>query len=340
MAEGKLTFLMEVELPPYCFLSEAVEWVAFGRVPQMQYHSDGSTDEPVDHRFFWREMPDNFQPSFEYPWFDRLEFESLGVPVDLEYFSAAEKCAFEYVHTLPNRIAEYEAKAPSIIEDDDGSTFDLWEKMAGDLREKFRELGPLQELVDSVEAGFRPYQEIACAKLFQQLVQGEIQSQAIDHERWDQMAEDDEYEAAAKFQNIPPDAYSLDFDWMGNEISIEGRKHVALRVKTADLLRHRSFLLQPGKSISVERFGAFYMSGNAGRSSLAQVNRGRGTVVDWSLMKSHLQQLALRNELPEGKESCIYVLIAFAENELGKSPSRTSVQRNLADDLNALYAQS
>ncbi|MDW3182112.1 hypothetical protein [Roseobacter sp.] len=152
---------MEVELPPFCFLSEAVEWVAFGRVPQMQYHSDGSTDEPVDYRFFWREMPDNFQPNYEYPWFDRLEFESLGVPIDEEYFRAAEKCAFEYVDNLPKQIAEYEAKEPSFIEDDDGSTFDLWKKMADDFRDKLKELGPLQDLVNSVEARFRPLSDVS-----------------------------------------------------------------------------------------------------------------------------------------------------------------------------------
>lgn len=330
---------MEVELPPYCFMSEAVEWVAFGRVPQMQHHTDGSTDEAVDYRFYWREMPDNFQPSFEYPWFDPLEFESLGVPVEDEYFDAAEKCAFEDVVGLPNRIAEYEMKEPSLIEGDDGRTFDIWQKLANEYRLKLKELGPLKELVDSFEAGFRPHRDIACAKLFQLLVKGEVQSQAIDYDRWDKLSDGGEYKDAARFEDIPPDAYALNFDWMGNEITIVGRKYVALRLKTADLLRHRSFLLQTGKSITVERFGAFYVSGNAGRSIL-QARRGRRTIVDWPLMKSHLRQLAQSNELPEGKENCIYALIAFAEKELGKSPSRTSVQRNMAEDLNAIYAQN
>jgi hypothetical protein len=339
LAEDKLTFLTEVELPPYCFLSEAVDWIAFGRVPQMQHHSDGSTDEAVDYRFYWREMPDNFQPSTDYPWFDALEFESLGLPVDAKYFGAAEKCAFEYVDSLPNRIAEYDAKEPTLIEGDDGATFDLWGKMASDLRDKLTELGPLQEFVNSVEAGFIPHQEIACAKLFQCLVQGEIESQAIDFDRWNQLASDGKYEVAAKFENVPPNAYSLDFDWMGNEISIDGRKYVALRVKTADLLANGNFLFQAGKSITVERFGAFYRSSIDGRSSL-QARRGRRTIVDWRLLKSHLRQLAQNNALPKGKESCIYVLIAFAEKELGRSPSRTAVQRNMVEELNALYAHN
>ena len=320
-------------------MSEAVEWVAFGRVPQMQHHSDGSTDEPVDYRFFWREMPDNFQPSFEFPWFDRLEFESLGVPFHEEYFKAAEKCAFEYVGSLPKQIAEYEAKEPSFVEGNDGSTFDLWKKMASDLREKLVELGPLQELVDTVEAGFRPHREIACAKLFQLLVRGDVHSQGIDRERWNRLTDEDDYKAAARFENIPPDAFSLNFDWMGNEIVVEGQTYVALRVKTADILNHRSSLLQSGKSITVERFGAYYISGNASRSSMRS-KRGRRAVVDWSKMKSQLKKLAVSDELPTGKESCIYALISFAEKELGRSPSRTAVQRNMESDLDALYAQN
>lgn len=330
---------MEVELPPYCFLSEAVEWIAFGRVPQMQHHSDGSTDEAIDYRFYWREMPDNFQPSFEYPWFDALEFQSLGVPVEKGYFAAAEKCALEYVDNLPKQIADYEAKEPSIVENDDGSTFDIWKKLANDYREKLSELGPLKEFVDTVEAGFTPYQEIACAKLFQCLARGEIVGEAVDYDRWHKMVEDGEYEAAARFEAVPPTAFSLDFDWMGNEISIEGRKFVALRIKTADVLKNRSFLLQEGKAETVARFGAFYMSGNTSSSS-PQAKRGRRTVVNWPLMKSHLTQLASRNELPDGKENCIYALIAFAEKELGRAPSRTAVQRNLAAELDALYAHS
>ena len=99
MAEGKVTFLTEVELPPYCFMSEAVEWIAFGRVPQMQHYSAHKTDEILDYRFYWREMPDNFQPGFEFPWFDRLEFESLGIPMVEGYSEAAEKCFNEHVRS-------------------------------------------------------------------------------------------------------------------------------------------------------------------------------------------------------------------------------------------------
>ena len=318
-------------------MSEAVEWIAFGRVPEMQHEVDKKTGEVVDYRFYWREMPDNFQPSMEYPWFDRLEFQSLGVPIVEEYFEAAERCAFESVDSLPQKIAENEAKEAVFVEDEDGSEFNLWEKIINDDRKKLAELEPLQALVDEVESAFSRYQEIACAKLFQLLAGGQILSEAIDDKRWELLSDNAEYQEAATFEGISPGAFSLSQDWMSNELYIEGKKYVALRVKTQELLDHRATLFQSGERISVERFGAFYVSGNAARTN-RKAPRGRRWVVDWFAMKSHLSELALRGELPEGKENCIYELIAFAEGALGKSPSRTAVQRNMAAELNAHYA--
>lgn len=338
MAEDKLTFLTEVELPPYCFISEAIEWIAFGRVPHMQHESDRYTDEIIDARFYWREMPDNFQPQFEHPWFDRLEFESLGIPITETYFKAADECLFESVADLPTRIAEYEANGSTIIEREDGTTFDLNAKMLADARATLARLGPMQQLVDEVELLFKQHAEVAYAKLFQLLAVGEIACEALSLERWERLYDDGKYQDAARFDKVPTTAISLNLDWTKNEIKINGKQHVALRVSTKDILDHRSMLLQPGKPISVERFGAFYSSSNRGRTIRA-AKRGRRSVVDWPHLKIRLRELASAGELPEGKENCIYELIAIAERELGKGPSRTAVQRNLGPELDALYAR-
>ena len=130
MTEDRLTFLTSVELPTYCFVSEAVEWMAVGRVPQAHWIEEAKTYQQVEYRFYWREMPDNFEPSSAYAWFDRFEFESLGIPVDENYFPAAERCAGEYVWDLPRLISDYESKEPAIVEGDDGSTFNIWKHLA------------------------------------------------------------------------------------------------------------------------------------------------------------------------------------------------------------------
>lgn len=339
MADSKLTFLTEVELPPYCFMSEAIEWIALGRVPQMQHEVELNTEEIIDSRFYWREMPDNFRPRFYYPWYDLLEFESIGIPINNAYFDAAEKCFSECVNNLPAKIAEYEAKDAHIIEREDGTTFDLYTSMASDARAKLVELGPLQEIVDQVEAQFRPYIDVSCAKLFQLLAMGQITCQALPFKRWEHRYDEGECQEAARFDDVPATALSLGIDWMKNEIEIDGEQHVSLRVRTHDILDHRSILLQSGKPLSVERFGASYMSSNTGRTN-RRAKVGRRSVIDWRLLAGRLSEMAKAGIIPDGKENCIYELISFAESELGKGPSRTAVQRNLGPELDALYAQN
>ena len=336
--EQTTTFLMPVELPKYCFLSEAIEWLAIGRVPQAEYHIDGSLEEPIEYRFYSGAMPDNFEPSYEHSWFDRLEFQSAGVPIEEEYFTAAEKCYFEFVHHLPQQIAEYEAKQPSMIEDDDGKEFNVYQKMADEYREKLNELGPFQEIVDRVESQFEVQYDLAWARLFQLLHKGDVTLEAVNMPRWEKLADEHEYEQAAKFVQIDGKNFVLKFDFRQNEIEIDGVNFVALRLKTEDILRNHGVLLQQGEATSVERFGAFYSTKNSTQSNLRR-KRGRPKSTDWDVLKKHLNTLVQENRVPDGKENCIYELIAYSERTLGKSPSRSSVQRHLSNELNRMYAQ-
>lgn len=180
MTEDKVTFLTEVELPPYCFMSEAVEWLAYGRVPQMQHHMADKTYEILDFRFYWREMPDNFQPGYVFPWFDRLEFESLGIPMPEGYLEAAERCYEESVSDLPRMIKEYEGKQERYVEHEDGTVSNFYQEFLLEHRKKLETLGPLQILVDQAEIKFRPYFGVAFAKLFQLLALAEISEQHND----------------------------------------------------------------------------------------------------------------------------------------------------------------
>lgn len=331
-----MTFLTEVELPPYCFVSEVIEWMAFGRVPQMQHHLTNKINEMIDYRFTWKEMPENFEPSYVFPWFDPLEFDSLGITMPDGYIEAAENCYLEDADSLSSRIAEYAAKDDVLIENEDGTSFYLYRKMADDCRRSLTELAEQMHLVQQVDNKFRPYFEVACAKLFQLLVRDEMKAEAVDLERWERFVDDDKYEKAGHFKAIPCDAFTLSRDWSKNEISVDGIKHVALRVRTQDVLDHRANLLQTGRPFEVERFGAFYASSLLPRNNRRN-KRGRRTVIEWQAIGDQLSKMKSDGLLPAGKESCIYALIVFAENELGKAPSRSAVQRNLRQELDALY---
>jgi hypothetical protein len=336
LADDTITFLVQVELPIYCFLSEAVEWAAVGRVPQVQWDVDSKSDEPVEHRFYWREMPDNFEPNFVYPWFDRGEFDYLGIQIVEDYFFAAQKCYGEFVHDLPSRIAEFESKEDLLYEDEDGKTRNVHQGLAGDYRQRLEELLPLQEIVDRTESSFWRFYEIAWAKLFQLLAAGEIECSGVDLERWERLCEDDKYEEAGQFQKLDPALIPLVFNWRQNRLEAGDLKWASLRIKTADVIKHRASLLRLGQVASVERLGAGFVLKHS-ESAPARRRRGRPQEVDWGELKLHLGGLIENGTLPQTKESCIYSLIAFSEKSLGKSPSRSSVQRNLDHELRLIY---
>ena len=337
MVEENITFLTSIELPTYCFLSEAVDWLALGRIPQAQWTEERKTYEPVEYRFYWREMPDNFEPPLVFPWFDRLEFEALGIPVNEEYFAAAERCCGEDVLGLPNRISEYEAKEPVIFENDDGTLVDFWKSRVEEDRKLYAELRPLQLLVDRIEAQFRSHYEVAWAKLFQCIARGEIECSGLDLKRWEKNSEGNEYEKAGVFDVLPSTCFSLAVDWKKNKVKVGKKRFVALRVRTSDILKNRSVLLQQGKPATLEQFGSFYMTKGSEKPALRR-RRGRPLEANWDDLKRYLSQLIQENAVPASKESCVYALISYAEKKYGKAPSRSSVQRNLTNELSLVFA--
>ncbi len=254
------------------------------------------------------------------------------------YSEAAEKCFYESARFLPSWIKEYEEKDEVYIKQEDGTEQNIWGEMVADYRQQLKEFEPLLALVDQAESKFSPHFDIACAKLFQLLALRKITAQAINFKRWEELADVDEYEKAARFECVPPEAFSLSLNWAQNEILIDGDKHVALRIKTQDILDYCPLLMQQGSPITIERFGAFYLSSKLGRTS-RKSKLGRRNVIDWQVIKDHLSELVLTQATPDGKESCIYELIAYAEKKLGKSPSRTAVQRNMGEALDAIYAR-
>ena len=170
------------------------------------------------------------------------------------------------------------------------------------------------------------------------MARGEIECTAIDLERWESLVDDGKYEEAAKFEKMAPSSFALNFDWTQNKFEVRDRKFAALRVRTDEILKHRNFLLPKGKATTLERFGAFFATKGADKPVPKQ-RRGRPHEVNWDVLKNHLTHIIQGDFIPVTKESCIYELIAYAEKQLGKSPSRSSVQRNLNAELSLIYAQ-
>jgi hypothetical protein len=325
------TFLMPVDIPKYCFLSEAIEWIAFGRVPLANWIEERRNGNHVDYRFDWREMPDNFDHNFYYQWFEREEFVSLNVPVREEYFEAAEKCSEVDVHRLAKQISEYEAEPPKFVKDDQGQLFDLWKSLADDNRIQLNELGPLQTLVDEVEKEFAVFEELAWARLFPLVHSGAITLEGLDFGRWEKLSGDGEDEKAGEFSQISNAAFRIGHDWSADKVNIGDVDYIAVRINTDDILKHGASLLNEGKPISARSFGQFHLVNDV--HAVPPSRRGRRSSVDWSAMKDELERMASSGGLPDSKEACIYHLIAFGEKRWRKTVSRTAVQRQLGSHL-------
>lgn len=336
MVENSLTFLTAIEVPEFCFLSEAVEWVALGRVPQANWTEDQITYDRVESRFYWYEMPDNLFSYRSDPYIDRFEFEAFGVPIPSQYYEAINRCFDEDVWGLPARISEYSAKEPMMVDGGNDTEYDFWSKILSDQRALLAELAPMKAIVDGVEDRFRVHYDLAWAKLFQLIVQGDIRCSGVDMKRWERLAENDEHELAARFDDIPPSAFTLNHHWKENKLKIEGTDFAGVRIRTGDIIKRRQVLLPVGKLRNLEQMGSFFALTSEGVSETPS-RRGRPRHLNWGLLKEFLGEMMRNKNLPENKESCIYELIIYAERELSKSPSRSSIQRNLKIELNAAY---
>ena len=305
-----------------------------GRVPAAQIILEDKTYRPIDARFYWREMPDNFEPSEVFPWFDRNEFLSLGIDVPEDYFRAAEIYWEEGLSDLPSRIEEYEARTEVIIEGENGENFSLWKKMAEDYRATLQKFSAEKTIFEDVEKQFDRFLEVGWSKLFQLVHAGEVTIQAIELARWERLVDEDDYEAAASFENLQLDDVKLSFDWRNNRTDIASREYVATRVTTAEIVSRLNDLIPNWVDIPTQRFGAFHRVYATQKSVF---KRGRPPVVDWEMVRAKLQTMHAHNALPDNKESCIFHLVAYCEKDLGRKVSRSSVQRHIGEELKKFY---
>lgn len=339
MPDLQQVFLKEIEIPEYCYLSEAVEWVALGRVPEADLIEHRKTYHRVEARFYWTEMPEDFEDQRNLPWFDRAECESLGITIPENYDEIVERCYMNQVDHIEEEIAKFRfwSKDSNIEGSEVG-----WSSLIDQSLATLRELQPYRNTIDQINTEGARFFDLAWAKLFQLIFESKLGVEAINFQEWDKFAYEEstreEFEKAAVYKPVHSKYFNVGFAWTKNEVLTPEGRLVALRVPTAAILENQDFLLNRGKELKVERFGMHYHSSdisvNQKRSSV-----GRPFSMDWGVLSEHLGRLVAEGKKPPSKESCIYELIFIAQREFGKNISRTSVQRNLGKMLNSIYAQ-
>ncbi len=335
-------YFRPIEIPEYCFLSEAVEWLAIGEVPEAKWEfperasQSGAYPTEVEYRFAWELMPGNFQPQSELTFFDKDHFNFAGVPVRRGYTQAAETCTANNLEWREKQIEKLRGASPLLIPDHEGKQYDLNTLLIKDHRSLLRQFADELKLVKAVNADFAPIFDAAWARIFSAVVDGSLEIEGIDFERWVDLKERQRYEDAGKFQQLPPAALTLATDWSSNSVLYEYRDFVSLRCRTDTIAEMIAPRLMQSQPVEARRCGGFLWSSEPAQTQ--KIKRGRAPALDWSVLRDRLLQQGQAGLLPVSKESCIYDLIAFAENEMGKSVGRTTVQERLKSELKVFYS--
>lgn len=334
-------YFRPIEIPEYCFLSEAVEWLAIGEVPEAEWQipelssQSGTYAAEVEYRFAWEFMPGNFQPQNELAWFERDNFDFTGVPLRRGYTKAAEICAVNHLEWREKEVEKLRGASPFLVPDHEGKKHDLNALVIKEHRSLLRQFAEELKLVKDVNADFAPFFDAAWARIFSAFVDGSLEIEGIDFERWVELKERQRYEDAGRFQSLPAAALTLNVDWKSNATLHEYRDFVSLRCRTDEIAEMIAPKLMQSRPVEARKCGGFLWSSELAHTQKAK--RGRAPALDWSVLRDRLVQQGQAGLLPASKESCIYDLIVFAEEELGKSVGRTTVQERLKSELKAFY---
>lgn len=330
----KPVFLTPIEVPEYCYLSEAISWIALGRVPAAEIFFEGEANTLQDKRFYWRDMPDNFHPHEDLFGFDEVEFQAFGVVLPEGYFRALDVYVEHGLHDIEDVISRYKESAANAEEGGGLVSKEFWIQMMDKNSEDLNSYWEEKSLVEQVDRAFEPFFELGWAKLFQRIREGSITLEGIDRLRWEKLADQNRYEEAAKFTMLDPSGVSLNLDWRSDQALIYGREYVSIRVQTSQICGALDTLNLEWSPVSTQRFGSFYRVMDA---TAASRRRGRPLRIDWQEVEAELLRLEGSSQLPNNKESCIFHLISYCEQSLGRRVGRSTIQRNMRTHLARIY---
>lgn len=335
-------YFRPIELAEYCFLSEAVEFLALGRPPERQqsYYPpmdrEGNYIFDVDARFYWRDMPDNFEPSsqYAYEYFDQDEFELCGIDAPTNYFETAESFHFGEISDAIMSIET--TKNPFLADIGSEVRAEMEERAA--LARKFleRSKGEIREFHET-NAKFKRFIEAAWAKLFEAIQRELVEVEAINFDSWENLANDGEYERAAQFEKLAPEAIKIGHDYTQNTLEFGSKNFVATRVKTDPIEKLFETCISMQKIGTARRIGQTIISATGDQRS--RPKRGASEAVDWEQVREHIVKLAQADQLPRKKEACIQLAIEFCQRKFARRVGRSTVQSQLKPLLQSLRYQ-
>lgn len=334
-----VNFYRQIEMPKFCFLSEAVEFLGLGVVPDFVSSKHPVPDENgiekyVDNRFNWYEMPDNFEPNhWGYELFESADFEFAGIPYPEGYTEISERILFGDISNARTTV-ELSERYQMVDLDDEYREKNL-QKV-----ERAKTVLELSEeainLYAATNEKFEVHFERAWSLLFAEIQKGTLEVTALNEAKWEAAVEDDNYEAAAEFIRVPSEAVRLGYDFRQNQILFEGVQYVSARVATHNIVELITSIETSMKPVNGEMFGQSIIV--RGAVNVSKPRRGAPYAIDWPQVKSKLENMKLQGDIPIKKEACIQELMEFTENILGRRVARSTVQTRLRLELDEIYA--
>lgn len=337
-----------IEVAEWCYLSEAIELLAFGKVPEAEYLEDSKFDDMgraigTDRRFHWAAMPDNFETSWPpFDVYDPDDFRAAGIDMPEGYMQAAISIVFGDIADA-YRTVEYYEHHREIKKRYDTGIFDDLDENHKAAKEIIKNAGPVEILYEETQKKFDMYLDTIWAKVFSAIQTGAITVEAVDTEKWNRTVESEGYENAGVFVPVPPQAFMLKHDYSQSAVSFDGVEFAATRVRVGQVADFLQTPFTAGEEISARLFGqtVFVNADSRGIALEPAKKRKRGAppAVDWDRMAQKLRELEQDGTLPEKKEACIQELIDYSERVLGRRVGRTTVQSSMREHLDRLYAR-
>ncbi len=343
-----MRFFCAVELPEWCYLSEAVHFLAFGKVPEVIWYDTPIPDERgspvgIDARFYWKEMPDNFENNLiSFDFYEPEDFAAAGLDMPKGYGEAASSILWGQIWDAYHTLKFHEEYFDRIDWEPLERTTQLNKYKAA--KKVVSEAGPKEILFEETNALFEIHLEKVWGQLFSGIHSGDLVIEAVHLERWDALSAADEYEKAGEFEKVPAEAFRLAHDFKQDELTFGQRTFVATRVNTQQLITFWGSRFQMGESLTARSFGHALVLEDGTLDSVGSTpskrSRGAPFALDWKKMEARLEEMHQLGSLPSKKDACIQELIEHAQKVLGRRVGRTTVQTRLKHSLDRHYARN
>jgi len=367
----KKQFFKPIELPEYCFLSELVEWLAMGRVPEASYalNEKGSVCGEVvriDDRFAAQQMPENFNN-----WWRGLnllctadELALMGIPQPAGYEEAIEfmsgmnaETTREVNHLVGDFAGSFDFTEKEIerlkSSNADPEHIEVYKSRLHLLRDTRANIDRFVPTINSVHPSVTQQLDRAWTVVFGAILDNRIQLEGIFWEPWNtDLAHTfdlghssegltlDEVRDRLPFETLPTPKIQLRLPWFLNQTGGELDDYFNLRVKTSAMDDLEPLFSQNKggvqKNPNYISDAKTVLKGSIGKT------RGRPSACPWVKVEDELYKLLASGEEFPNKTAVYHCAspIAKALSKHGVAPSDKTVKNNLTDVAGKLVAAS